>query len=88
DYGAYGSSYDDIVVTSGAISGGSGAVALGYGNDSLTLEAGWSMTGRVLGGDLVDTLKFGGSANASFDLGFLGTGLQYDEFEQLAKIGT
>ncbi|MBJ7403006.1 MAG: autotransporter domain-containing protein [Bradyrhizobium sp.] len=87
-FGFYGSAYNDTVVTSGSISGPSGAVVLSDGNDVLTLEAGWSMLGAVLGGNDVDTLKFGGTSSATFDLGTLGAGLQYDEFEQLAKTGS
>ena len=84
-----GSSGTDTVVNSGTITGGgSGAIDLYGGDDLLTLEAGSTITGRVLGGTGTDTLRFGGTANATFDLGTLGVGLQYDEFELLGKTGS
>lgn len=84
-----GSSGADTIVNSGTIlSGGSGAVNLFGGNDVFTLQAGSAVTGRVLGGTGTDTLGFGGTASATFDLGTLGAALQYDEFERLAKTGS
>lgn len=89
DLAISGSSGIDTIVHSGTISGGGGgAMNLWGGDDVLTLIPGSTITGRVLGGTGTDMLKFGGSGSAAFDLGNLGTFLQYDEFEQLAKVGT
>ncbi|WP_441233794.1 autotransporter outer membrane beta-barrel domain-containing protein [Bradyrhizobium sp. 930_D9_N1_4] len=83
-----GSSGSDTIVNSGTITtGGSGAIDLLGGDDVLTVAPGSTITGYVRGGTGTDTLKFGGSGSASFDLGTLGAFLQYDEFEQLAKTG-
>jgi len=83
-----GSSGADAILNSGTITGGgSGAIDLSGGDDELTLGPGSTITGIVRGGSGTDTLKFGGSGSATFDLGTLGAGLQYDEFEQLAKTG-
>lgn len=85
-----GSSGADTILTVGTISGGgSGAIDLLGGDDSLTLAPGSTITGTVRGGTGTDTLGFGGSGSASFDLGNLGgPALQYDEFEQLTKTGS
>lgn len=83
-----GSSGTDTILNSGTISGGgSGAIDLFGGDDVLTLAPGSTITGFVRGGAGTDTLNFGGAGSATFDLGTLGAGLQYDEFEQLAKTG-
>ncbi|UWU81241.1 autotransporter domain-containing protein [Bradyrhizobium huanghuaihaiense] len=84
-----GSSGSDTVLNAGTISGGgSGAVDLYGGDDVLGLAPGSTITGNVRGGTGTDTLNLGSAGSASFDLGTLGAGLQYDEFEQLAKTGT
>lgn len=84
-----GSSGADTILNSGTITGGgSGAIDLFGGDDLLTLAPGSTITGNVRGGTGTDTLNLGGIGSASFDLGNLGTGLQYDEFEQLTKVGT
>lgn len=84
-----GSSGTDTILNSGTISGGgSGAIDLFGGDDVLTLEAGSTITGFVFGGTGTDTLRFGGNGSATFDLGTLGGGVQYLEFEQLAKVGS
>ncbi|WP_314951177.1 autotransporter domain-containing protein [Bradyrhizobium cosmicum] len=89
DLAISGSSGIDTIVNSGTIAGGGGgAINLWGGDDVLTLIPGSTITGRVLGGAGTDTLKFGGSGSAAFDLGNIGAFLQYDEFEQLAKVGT
>ena len=43
------------------------AIQFTGGVNSLTLEAGWSMSGAVQAYSARDTLALGGSANASFD---------------------
>ncbi|MBH5400521.1 autotransporter domain-containing protein [Bradyrhizobium sp. CNPSo 4010] len=83
--GISGSSGIDTVVNSGTISGG---INLFDGDDVLTLEAGSTITGFVFAGTGTDTLRFGGNANATFDLGTLGAAQRYQEFEQLAKTGS
>jgi autotransporter-associated beta strand protein len=84
-----GSSGTDTILNSGTISGGgSGAIDLFGGDDVLTLAPGSTITGFVRGGAGTDTLNFGGAGSATFDLGTLGAGLQYDEFEQLTKTGS
>lgn len=83
-----GSSGSDTIFNSGTISGGgSGAIQLNGGDDLLGLAPGATITGNVRGGSGTDTLNFGSIGSASFDLGNLGPGLQYDEFEQLKKNG-
>ncbi|PPQ18085.1 hypothetical protein CV770_17545 [Bradyrhizobium sp. AC87j1] len=83
-----GSSGSDTIFNSGTISGGgSGAIELNGGDDLLGLAPGATITGNVRGGSGTDTLNFGSIGSASFDLGNLGPGLQYDEFEQLKKNG-
>ena len=84
-----GSTGADSILNSGTISGGgSGAIDLAGGDDVLTLGPGSTITGTVRGGTGTDTLKFAGIGSAAFDLGTLGAALQYDEFEELAKIGS
>nr|WP_049823905.1 autotransporter outer membrane beta-barrel domain-containing protein [Bradyrhizobium sp. WSM2254] len=84
-----GSSGTDTILNSGTISGGgSGAIDLFGGDDVLTLAPGSTITGFVFGGTGTDTLRFGGNGSATFDLGTLGGGVQYLEFEQLAKVGS
>ncbi|PDT65656.1 hypothetical protein CO683_30920 [Bradyrhizobium ottawaense] len=84
-----GSSGTDTVLNAGTISGGgSGAIDLSGGDDLLGLAPGSTITGNVRGGTGTDTLNLGSSGSASFDLGNLGAGLQFDEFEQLTKTGT
>lgn len=83
-----GSAGTDTILNSGTISGGgSGAIDLFGGDDVLTLAPGSTITGFVRGGAGTDTLNFGGAGSATFDLGTLAAGLQYDEFEQLTKTG-
>ncbi|MCA1532682.1 autotransporter domain-containing protein [Bradyrhizobium sp. NBAIM03] len=83
-----GSSGSDTIFNAGTISGGgSGAIELNGGDDQLGLAPGATITGNVRGGSGTDTLNFGSIGSAMFDLGNLGPGLQYDEFEQLKKNG-
>ncbi|MFK4721535.1 hypothetical protein ABIE89_002635 [Bradyrhizobium niftali] len=84
-----GSSGTDTILNSGTISGGgSGAIDLFGGDDVLTLAPGSTITGFVRGGAGTDTLNFGGAGSATFDLGTLGAGLQYDEFGSSATTPT
>ncbi|WP_244521436.1 autotransporter outer membrane beta-barrel domain-containing protein [Bradyrhizobium sp. DOA9] len=85
-----GSNSQDTIVNSGAISssGVSTAVDLRDGSDVFELRAGSNVTGWVVGGNGLDTLRFGGTANGSFDLGAYGAAKQFREFEVLEKTGS
>ncbi|MDO8401098.1 MAG: autotransporter outer membrane beta-barrel domain-containing protein [Bradyrhizobium sp.] len=85
--GISGSAGIDTIVNSGIISGPD-AIDLFGDNDVLTLVSGYAITGSVLGGTGTDTLGFGGTGSATFDLNSLGAGLQYREFELLQKSGS
>lgn len=92
-----------IVTTSGAIDGGlsgngavrANAIEFSGGNNTLTLQNGYSFTGNVIsaGGD---TLALGGAGNGSFNVASLAatppsswTGaVQYSGFSQYAKTGS
>ncbi|WP_439364481.1 autotransporter outer membrane beta-barrel domain-containing protein [Bradyrhizobium sp. DASA03005] len=84
-----GSNSQDTIVNSGAISssGVSTAVDLKNGNDVFELRAGSNITGWVVGGNGMDTLRLGGTANAAFDLGTFGAAGQFKDFELLEKTG-
>ncbi|MBH5399990.1 autotransporter domain-containing protein [Bradyrhizobium sp. CNPSo 4010] len=85
-----GSNSQDTIINSGTItsSGVSIAVDLKNGNDVFELRAGSNITGWVVGGNGLDTLRFGGSANSTFDLGTFGASKQFREFEVLEKTGS
>lgn len=84
-----GSANQDTVINSGTImTGASTAVDLKDGNDVFELRTGSSVTGWVLGGNGLDTLRLGGTANATFDLGTFGAAGQFREFEVLEKTGS
>ena len=88
DTGITGSTGVDTVFNSGVVTGGGGtAINLNGGADALTLVPGSTITGKALGGTGIDTLGFDGTGSATFNLGNLGAGLQYDEFELLRKTG-
>ncbi len=69
------------------------AVDLSGGGNTLTLEVGYSFTGRAVSSSGTgasatnggDTLALGGATNASFDLGQVGT--EYQGFNNFAKTG-
>ena len=57
----------ETITNSGTISGGNGvAIQFGAGNDSLTLQSGYSIVGRVIGGAGTNTLNLSGSAGGEF----------------------
>ncbi len=89
-YAIFGSINAETVINSGTITGNffGRAVDLQDGNDVFELRAGSNITGWVAGGNGTDTLRFGGSANSSFDLSTFGASGQYREFELLEKTGT
>src|SRR3546814_3152793 len=84
------------IVNSGTISGGlSGdgvtratAIRFTGGVNSLTLEAGSTITGDVVAFSAADTLAFGGAVAGSFDVSAIGAGGQYQGFGPVAKTGT
>jgi fibronectin-binding autotransporter adhesin len=79
------------VTVAGTLSGGTGG-ALRFDQssaraDRLELRPGASITGNVMAGTGTDTLAFGGTGTASFDVATVGTGLQYQGFETFVKEG-
>jgi uncharacterized protein with beta-barrel porin domain len=84
------------IVNSGVIAGGlagdgvtrANAITFTGGVNSLTLEAGSSITGNVVAFSSADTLALGGSANSSFDVSQIGAAAQYQGFGVFAKTGT
>ncbi|MBB3146160.1 outer membrane autotransporter protein [Phyllobacterium trifolii] len=68
------------------VAGGT-AIALGNGNDTVTLEPTSVITGLVDGRGGTDTLALGGIAlNGSFNIGQIGAAAQYRNFETFQKI--
>ena len=79
------------VVNSGTIAGGSGgglAVAFTGGTNMLALQAGSTITGNVVAFSSADTLRLGGTVNATFDVSTMGAAAQYRGFGIFAKAGT
>jgi uncharacterized protein with beta-barrel porin domain len=79
------------VVNSGTIAGGSGgglAVAFTGGTNTLELRAGSAITGNVVAFSSADTLRLGGTVNATFDVSTMGAAAQYRGFGIFAKAGT
>ena len=68
------------------IIGGSTAIEFYSGTNTLTLEAGYTITGNVLGAGS-DVLQLGGSGNASFDPSKIGSTQQYQGFGTFDVIG-
>ncbi|WP_092261689.1 autotransporter domain-containing protein [Bradyrhizobium sp. Rc3b] len=86
----FGSNSQDTVINAGTIINNivSTAVDLKGGNDVFELRAGSNITGWVVGGSGMDTLRLGGTANAAFDLGTFGAAGQFKDFEMLEKTGS
>jgi fibronectin-binding autotransporter adhesin len=86
------------IVDSGSIRGGvdnftglgahANAIDLTGGANSLTLQSGFTITGKVVAFSAADTLALGGSANASFDTSQIGASAQYQGFGVFQKTGT
>ncbi len=79
------------VVNSGTIAGGSGgglAITFTGGTNTLELRAGSTVTGNVVAFSSADTLRLGGSTNATFDVSTMGAAAQYRGFGIFAKAGT
>ena len=92
--GITGSGLALTVSGSGTISGGlagdgmtrADAITFTGGTNTLELQAGSSITGNVIAFSAADTLRLGGTNNASFDVSLIGT--QYQNFGIFQKIGS
>lgn len=77
------------VTVAGTLNGGAGgAVAfdqLTSLDDRFELQPGAVVNGKVLAGPGTDTFVLGGEGEASFDVGTIGAGLQYQSFEMFLK---
>jgi len=84
------------IINSGAIAGGLGgdgvtranAITFTSGTNSLTLQAGSTITGNVVAFSAADTLALGGTSNASFDVSQVGSSAQYRGFGIFQKTGS
>ncbi len=84
------------LVNSGSVTGGlsgdgvtrADAIRFTGGTNSLTLEAGFSITGNVVAFSAADIFALGGAANASFDVTQIGATAQYQGFGVFQKTGT
>ncbi|WP_200881970.1 autotransporter-associated beta strand repeat-containing protein, partial [Nitrincola sp. A-D6] len=91
------------ITNSGSIAGGAhgtslisgpqaNAINLSGGGNTLILEAGWSISGRVVSSSGTtnggDTLVLGGTGNSSFNVDNLGSGQQYQGFQTLDMTGS
>ncbi|WP_234681283.1 autotransporter domain-containing protein [Bradyrhizobium monzae] len=79
------------VVNSGTISGGAGgglAIAFTGGINTLALQAGSTITGNVVAFSSADTLRLGGTTNATFDISGVGAAAQYRSFGIFEKAGS
>ena len=84
------------IIDSNTISGGLGgdgvtradAIEFTGGTNTLTLEAGYSIVGKVVAHSTADTLAFGGTGTATFDVSLIGASAQYEGFGVFEKTGT
>jgi len=84
------------VINSGNITGGlsgdgvtrANAITFTGGTNILELQAGSAITGNVIAFSTADTLRLGGTANASFDVSQIGASAQYQGFGNFQKTGT
>jgi uncharacterized protein with beta-barrel porin domain len=77
------------VVNRGSIIGTGGtAILFSGGDDTLNLEAGYSITGNVIGNGGNDALVLSGSQNASFNVSDIGPAAQFQGFSQFSKDGS
>jgi outer membrane autotransporter protein len=87
---------DLTVITNGSISGGlagdgatrADAIVFTGGTNILELRSGFSFTGDVVANSAADTLRLGGTTDATFDLNTVGAGQQFQNFGILAKSGS
>ena len=77
------------VTVAGTLNGGAGgAIQFDQGaalNDRLELQPGAVVNGKVFAGPGTDTFVLGGEGEASFGVGTIGPGLQYQSFETFLK---
>jgi outer membrane autotransporter protein len=84
------------IINSGSIIGGlssngsvrANAISFTGGTNSLELQPGSGITGNVVAFSAADTLRFGGSGNASFDASLIGASAQYRNFGIYEKTGS
>ncbi|MGO9700162.1 MAG: Hint domain-containing protein [Xanthobacteraceae bacterium] len=79
----------DVSVFDSGVIIGTGGTAIkfdGPSDNTLTLAAGYTITGDVVGGG-TDTLQLGGTGSGSFDLSDVGVGEQYSGFTTFDVIG-
>jgi uncharacterized protein with beta-barrel porin domain len=82
------------IITAGTVRGGlsgdgvtqANAITFAGGTNTLELQAGYSIIGNAAAFSAADTLRLGGSANASFDISSIGA--QYLGFGIFQKTGT
>ncbi|MGE0859636.1 MAG: autotransporter-associated beta strand repeat-containing protein, partial [Gammaproteobacteria bacterium] len=87
---------DLTVITNGSIHGGlhgdgvtrANAISFTGGTNVLELRSGFSFTGNVVANSAADTLRLGGTTDATFDLDEVGAGQQFRNFGILAKSGS
>lgn len=79
---------NSTLLNAGAIIGSGGtAVNFAGGTNTLTLEPGSAISGKVLGAG-ADVFQLGGTGSATFDLGLLGPTEQYEGFSTFNKVGS
>ena len=92
--GAGISASSTTVINSGSITGApndvgrANAITFTGGTNALELQAGSTIAGNVVAFSAADTLRLGGSANASFDASQIGSSAQYRNFGLFEKTGT
>ena len=79
---------NSAVFNAGAIIG-SGGTAINFttGTNTLTLEPGFAISGKVIGAG-ADVFQLGGTGSASFDVGLIGPTQQYEGFSTFHKVGS
>ena len=83
------------ITNNGTIAGGlsgngvtrANAITFTGGTNVLELQAGSNIIGNVVAFSTVDTLRLGGTTNASFDVSQIGSGAQYRGFGTFVKTG-
>ncbi len=82
---------DSGAISGGLANGGSGAQADAIdftgGVNSLTLQAGYAITGDVVAYSAADALVLGGDVDGAFDVSQIGTAAQYENFGVFEKTG-
>ena len=86
-HGIYNFGGGSSVWNAGTISGSMAAITFSGSGNTLTLAPGSVISGNVVGAGS-DTLQFGGTGSASFDVSQIGPAAQYQGFGTLNKIDT